>query len=444
MGVQHIFLVVVRKYRVLKSNALVESPNVDLKAQNDQIIVRTIDGEYKGEPRVIEDATSLVLDVDKKVYRDIAHGVHIQPNSIERPFPIWVCLQRNSEHSQDKHIWVLNLCSRQFLPVPIANICWVPSHEGRNGDLHTVISNPGQRGYEKQKRLPTIVQKRGSPEQTRLDDPFSSLLGFTKLSEKQRVKLYYEQLISMQQARETQLRIALRARNGFQRPLQFHTATDQRSKLPPFLSYDLSSSDEENTSRPLQARIRATQEQIPEGFCRCDCRYSDLGPTCFNRYPLHRHITDEQCQYGSMHRPHCIFAYHCPEHCVISGPGNSHAHCAVGGGVVEAVEGSDGDVEIESLPEQLQHLTDEPCFRDANRLLEDPDVREGSAPYIPTWCPNSGPASPDLAFLSGVQDDLYDATDLPEPAAPGTLWGRRGPQYRLHDLRTPEPPEMPI
>ncbi|KAI1123907.1 hypothetical protein F5Y10DRAFT_41458 [Nemania abortiva] len=394
MGNHQGFLVLVRKYRLLNSNVLVQSPNVDLNARTPRIIIRTIDEEYRGEPRVVDDATSLRDDADKRAYRDIAHGVYVSPESDARNFPIWVCLERNSEHRQDKHISVVNLYKLEFSVVPIANICWVPSHRATNGDVHTVISDPGKRGYVKETFVPTIIQNIRFPEQAKFSHPPSSLPGFTKLSEARRTELYNRQLMSMQEARTPRLG----------RLPRFHTAIDPNSSLPWFVTDDFSSSDEENTSP----------------------------------YPLHRHVTDEQCHFGSVRRSHRIPAAPRLDHGILNRSRKSGEYSVAESVAVEARRGLDEEVRIESLPDELQRLGHEHCFYDAERLQQDLDAQDWSAPDIQVSSPKPELGSPRVEMLPYPLDELNELVNFPEL---GTTWGQ-GPNY--HTLRTPEPPEMLI
>ncbi|KAI0099836.1 hypothetical protein GGR51DRAFT_386114 [Nemania sp. FL0031] len=392
------YLVLVRKYRLSKTNVLVESPNVDLNAQTPRIIIRTLDGDYKGEPRVIDDATSLRDDIDKRAYRDITHGVYISPESDAGNFPIWVCLGRNSEHRLDKHISVLNLYRLEFSVVPIANICWVPSHKASNGDVHTIISDPGRRGYAKETFIPTVIQNIRFPEQAKFSHPPSSLPGFTILGQKRRMELYNRQLMSMQAARTPCLR----------RLPQLYAPTNQHSGLPWFVNDDLPSSDEENT----------------------------------NPCPLHRHSADRQRHFDSINRLHRIFTSHRLEHDACSPssmePRELHAYSTTESVPNETEMGLSGDVGIESLPDELQRLGDEHCFRDAERLQQ--ITQDWSIPAMQAPFPNSGTSTPGVELLPDALDGFNQMGSIPELVPSGTIWGRRSPKY--HDLRTPEPPEM--
>ncbi|KAJ8125647.1 hypothetical protein O1611_g7992 [Lasiodiplodia mahajangana] len=389
------YLVLVRKYRLSKTNVLVESPNVDLNAQTPRIIIRTLDGEYKGEPRAIDDATSLRDDVDKRAYRDIAHGVYICAESDAGNFPVWVCLERNSEHRQDKHISVLNLYRLEFSVVPLANICWVPSHKASNGDMHTIISDPGRHGYTKETFIPTIIQNIRFPEQAKFSHPPSSLPGFTRLGQKRRMELYNRQLMGMQEARTPRLG----------RLPQLYTAINENSGLPWFVNDDLPSSDEENTN------------------------------TC----PLHRHSTDKQCHFSSMHRLHRIFASRTLEHCVTSSSSPTGlCEYSTESIPTETGTGLNPDIGIECLQDELQRLGDKHCFRDAEWLQQ--MTQDWNSPAIHAPSTDSGPGSPRVELLPDALDGLSEMGNLPELVAPGTIWGRQGPEY--HDLRTPEPPEM--
>ncbi|KAI0455748.1 hypothetical protein F5B21DRAFT_180767 [Xylaria acuta] len=452
------FWVLVRNYRLLENSSLVQSPNVDLKARLPQIIIRAVDGDYMGEPRTLDAVTSLGDAIDGTVYRNAAHGVYISSESHQGHFPLWVCLQRN-ERCRENHVWVLNLFNFKYLTVPIPKICWVPTHEAANGDLYTVISNPGKHGYSKEMYLPTVAQKIGLPEQASFKLPSSRLAGFTRLEPKAQEAFFKKQYMSIQERREITTRQLSWSRRGNQRR-QFHAASNEDLEIPEFFNDDFSS-DEESTRPMIQERIGKMQEQIAEGFCRCFCRYSDLGPTRLNPRPLHRHITDDDCNLGSSHRPHCIFAAHRLDHCVISGSGEQHEHCVTYGtpsSLVDSVptppiehQGADVnamvddtalvEIEIDSDDEELEigDLSGEPCSRDNERVPDGQGPEPWSALAVPY--PDSRPISPNVEFLPDSQGYLGMFDELSDLVFDMTA----AQSMILNDPKvfmTPEPPEL--
>ncbi|KAI0857785.1 hypothetical protein F4860DRAFT_333856 [Xylaria cubensis] len=459
------FWVLVRNYRLLENGLLVrvQSPNVDLRATFPQIIVRAIDGDYMGEPRTLHTATLLRDDNDRTVYRHAAHGVYISSDPHKDHFPLWVCLQQN-EGCRESHIRVLNLSNFEYLTVPVSKVCWVPTHEAADGDLYTVISSPGKHGYAKETYLPTVAQQIGLPEQAGFKLLPSSLAGFTRLGPERQEALFVKQYMSIQERFRARSRMPTRQvpwsrRESSRR--RFYTASDRDSENYGFFKDDFSS-DEESTSSLLQERIERIQEKTPEGFCRCPCRFSDLGPTCLNPNPLHRHVTDDDCNFGSSHHLHCIFAAHRPDHCVISGSREKHEHCVIYGTpsslvdsvpprteqqeadvnaavdntaivTIEIEDSDDEEVEIESLSDELGPLSSEPYSRD------DQDMEPWSDLSAP--CPESRPSSPGVEFLSDPHDNSEMSDDLFE-----FVFDTSAPQgmtsWNPSHFMTPEPPAI--
>ncbi|KAI0552272.1 hypothetical protein F4679DRAFT_84365 [Xylaria curta] len=461
------FWVLVRNYRLLENGLLlpVQSPNVDLRVNFPQIIIRAIDGDYMGEPRTLDTTTFLRDDIDRTVYRHAAHGVYIPSEPHKDHFPLWVCLQRN-ERCRESQIQVLNLSNFEYLTVPVSKVCWVPTHETADGDLYTVISSPGKHGYAKEMFLPTVAQQIGHPEQARFKIVPSSLAGFTRLGPERQEALFTKQYMSIQERHRARSRMATRQVPWSRRESKrrrFYAATDRDSENYGFFKDDFSS-DEESTSSLLQERMERIQEKTPEGFCRCPCPFSDLGPTCLNPNPLHRHVTDDACNFGSSHRRHCIFAAHRPDHCVISGSRENHEHCVIYGtpsSLVDSVpartehqeadvsaavdntavitieiDSDDEDLEIDSLSDELGPLSSEPYSRDDE--IMDQDMEPWSAPSSPY--PESRPISPGVEFLLDPHDDSEMSDDLLDfvfdtSATQSIMWN---PSI----LMTPEPPAM--
>ncbi|KAI0468855.1 hypothetical protein F4859DRAFT_185211 [Xylaria cf. heliscus] len=471
------FWVLVRNYRLLENNLLVQSPNVDLKVRTPQelrapqIIIRAINGDYMGEPRTLEAVTLLEGDINGAVYRHAAHGVYVSLESNGGHFPLWVCLQRD-ERCQEGHIWALNLFNFEYQTVPISKICWVPTHEAANGCLYTVISSPGKHGYTKEMYIPTVAQEIGLPEQAKFQLLSSSLAGFTRLEPERQEALFKKQYMSIQERHKTRSRISPQQPPWFKRGDQrqpFYTPNDEDSTVLRFLNDDLSS-DEESTSSLLEERVRNLQEQTTEGFCRCSCCFSDLGPTYVNPYPLHQHITDDNCNLGSSHRLHCIFAAHRLDHCVIpviNYSGEQHKHCATYGtpsgfvnsvptpvedhvvdfnatvdntAIVAVETGSDDEgFIIGYLSDELELFPDGPSSSESERMPDLQDMELWSASTV--LYPESRPISPMVEFLPDVQGDLGSFDELSDPAfdittAPSTIWN--DPSIFM----TPEPPEI--
>ncbi|KAI1423430.1 hypothetical protein F5Y12DRAFT_536540 [Xylaria sp. FL1777] len=458
--------VLVRNYRLLKTNSLVQSPNVALEAQGPRVIIREINGEYMEEPRVVDDIKSLGDDINRKAYHHAAHGVYISQETHAGNFPIWVCLER-SVNCQEYHLSVLNLYSFEFSVFPISKICWIPSHETADGELYTIISGPGKHGY-KETHLPAIVQKLGLPEQAKYAVPLSSLPGLTKLEPRRQQKLFNQQYMNFKQGYRACSRLTRLNLRGLGYQRQSHIGID--SEFPGFCRDDYLYSDEESTSSLPQNP--SVDESIPEGLCRCPCRYSDLGPTYLNLNPLHRHVTDSECDLGSDHQPHCIFGVHRLDHCVINGPGlgREHDHCVLSGShsmIVDPVMVNtehratganttvnriaaaeleiepDGDVETKSLPGELEDLAGQRCFRDSEKLLQDRDMQMWSIHHdTPLSSLESRQSSPAIEFFPDMPEDQERLGNLPDPAPDFTAI--QGPIVTDYDalMTTPEPPEI--
>ncbi|KAI0445809.1 hypothetical protein F4803DRAFT_108176 [Xylaria telfairii] len=456
------FWVLVRNYHLLENGLLVQSPNVDLRVRSPQIIIRAISGDYMGEPRTLESATSLRNAVDETVYPYAAHGVYIS-GSNEDYFPLWICLQRN-EPSQEGHVWVINLSSFEYLTLPISEICWVPTHEAADGKLFTVIGSPGKHGYAKETYLPTVAQELGFPEQAKFQLPASGLPGFTRLEPEKQEAFFKKQFMSIQERCKPRSRIAewqlpwSRRENQWR---QFYTTSDEDSEDPGFFKDDFSS-DDESINPQLE------EQQMSEDFCRCRCLYSDLGPTRLNPHPLHRHITDDDCNLGSSHRLHCIFAAHRPDHCVISSCSREqHKHCitlSTPSSLVDSVptpiehQGADVDatvdgtaivaIEIDSdddefgarpLSDKPELPSTEPCPSDSESVPDGQDVEPWSAfavPFSESWS-----MCPMVEFFPDTEGDLGWLDEPPDlvfnvDAAEHIMWNY--PNISM----TPEPPEI--
>jgi hypothetical protein len=261
------FWVPVRNYWLEKAKLLVQSPNVDLKAQVPRIIIRSLSGEYIGDPRVLDSITALQDDTQGRIYRNAAHGVRISPKSGTDNFPVWVCLERN-ESCREQDICIFNPSNLEFSVAAITSICWVPTHEAANGDLYTVIGTPGRHGYEKELRLPTIVQRIGCPGQAKLSLPPSSLSGLTKLEPARQEELFNQQYNHFQKAHRDRPTITLSTCQGLYNPQKrgrSHGVLDGDLELPGISKDDLPSSiDEESSIATIQNQGCMMEEQTSE------------------------------------------------------------------------------------------------------------------------------------------------------------------------------------
>ncbi|KAI0803567.1 hypothetical protein GGR55DRAFT_691608 [Xylaria sp. FL0064] len=427
-----LFWVLVRNDRLLATNSLVQSPNVDLKAHGPPVIVREISGEYMEEPHVVDDITLLGDDINKKHYRHAAHGVCISQRSHVGNFPVWVCLKRNL-HCQEYHLCVLNLYSFKFLVVPISSICWVPSHEATNGELYTIIGSPGRHGY-KETRLPTIKSKLGYPEQAIYAVPPSSLPELTKLEPRRQQELFSRQYMNIKQG--YRICSKLTQPNLHERKQRRRPYSASSPELPDFCHDGYLAIDEESTSHLVQAPIYEARGQVP----------------------------------GAKFLSHCIFGDHRPEHCVISDPRYCHEHCVVGG-IHLTIDGpamvtvehhaassntdmnhiatsgteteSGSEAGFKSLPDELERLTGQSCFRDSDKVLKDRDQQAWGTPVTPTSSLESRHTSPIEDFLLTTPEDLEGLDSLPDPAL--NIVMIQGTVVLDYDalITTPEPPEMP-
>ncbi|KAK5635775.1 hypothetical protein RRF57_011487 [Xylaria bambusicola] len=451
MACDPLFWVLVRNYRLLKTNSLVQSPHVDLDVYQPPIIIREINGEYMEEPRVINDTALLGDDNTRRNYRHAAHGVFISREYAD-DFPIWVCLERNMD-CKDNHLAVLNLFTFKFLVVPISSICWVPSHEARNGELYTIIGGPGIHGY-KEIRLPMIVQKLGLPWQAKFAVPLSSL-PLAKLEQDRQHALFDQQY------------------ERFKLPYGFRSLmkTDiygirQRSSHPQFYHPDHILKIQESTRHFYHNSINELQRQ---GFCRCSCRYVGLKPAYVDRNPLHKYITDAQYSLGPSHQIHCLFAAHRQVRCVVGSSIAHHGHDYIADeshlmtidpilanierptssantsesetymAVVETEDEANDDAEFIALPCELEILAGQPCFRDSDKVHEDIERQMWSIHNIPVLSSmESRPVTPGVEICPDMLVEPERSDSVPEIIDIITI--RRN--FRAI-VTTPEPPEMP-
>ncbi|GAW21329.1 hypothetical protein ANO14919_108480 [Xylariales sp. No.14919] len=260
---KRLFWVPVRDYRLLHTKSLVQSPHINLEAKVPRVIIRAIDGEYVGEPRVIDDAAALADDINGKIYSHAAHGVCVSLESHADGFPVWVCLKRN-EHCQENHVWVLNLFNSEFLVVPIANICWVPSHEAADGGLYTIIGDPGKHGYQGS-YLPAVTQELDLPRRAKLCLLPTDLPGFKRLEARRQQELFDRQYLNMKKDSEKcpkPDRLSLQCLRQPEQQQQPHAAVHGISKLPAFCEDPYS--DEERASPLPLNQIGGIQGPVPE------------------------------------------------------------------------------------------------------------------------------------------------------------------------------------
>ncbi|KAI1289119.1 hypothetical protein F5Y03DRAFT_63570 [Xylaria venustula] len=449
--------VLVRDYILLKTNSLVQSPSVDLRAHNPPIIIRGINGDYLEEPRIVDDIALLGDDFNRKDYRHAAHGVCFSREFHAFDFPVWVCLERNV-NIQEYHLWVLNLYSFKFLEVPISTICWIPSHVAANGELYTVIGSPGKHGY-KETRLPTIRQTPGLPEQAKFAVPFSNLPGLTKLEPERQQDLFYQQYMSTKQGHKTHQNPDLSKRR--------HPHKIISSELPGFCrGDDYISGDEEIVGGLDQASVGEIWQRIPEEFPHCTGSYLKLGPASLTLNLLHWHVKNSQCDLGSAHQSHCILA-HRPVRCVISGP--NHEHCVFSAGTIVVANSmatnvehlaagsntaadhnaaaetesnlDDEEVDSQFLLNELERFTGQHCFRDSDKAHEDRDLQIWSTQHTPESL-ESRQVSPVIDWFPKTPENQEILDILPDPclhftsAIQGTVV-----DYDAF-ITTPEPPEI--
>ncbi|KAI1366603.1 hypothetical protein F5Y08DRAFT_300565 [Xylaria arbuscula] len=220
-------------------------------------------------------------------------------------------------------------------------------------------------------------------------------------------------------------------------------------------------SGEENNRRVVQNTISEIQRQVPEGFCRCSCSYPGLEPSYINRNPLHKHLTDVECRFGSSHRLHCVFAAHRLGRCVV-GPSTTitHDHCVVGEEesritaeeqqttsaanplnkmtIAETEDERNNENTPYSLSYELEALVGQPSFHDSERVLQ--DMHTWTTPHDMPLSPSleSRPVSPSIEIFSEVPPNLERTDNLPDLVDIATI--QRNSRALM---TTPEPPEMP-
>ncbi|KAI8627843.1 hypothetical protein F5Y19DRAFT_156999 [Xylariaceae sp. FL1651] len=469
------YRVLVRNYYCSKTNSLVQSPNVDLKARLPSVIVRSIDQDYAGDPRIIDSATQLREDLDKKVYHDSAHGVYISPTSRLNNFPLWVCLEQ-SDRCRDNEIYVFNLSTFECSANAIETICWVPSHEAANGDLYTVIGRPLKQGFEKELRLPVIMQRICLPRQAKFRLlQFSSLSRLMKLDPIRQAAFFDQQYMHIRKGYCILHTITLNKTEYLSSsapPRHLLGTFDEDLEIPKFCVSTYNSdddslflSDEDLIETPFHEQQSGVRGQSIKGFCRCPCRYPDLGPTCLNPLPLHRHVTDDQRPLGSSHQNHCVYAAHREDRCVISSSENPHEHCPrdnmhstttrsspsqIENQGAEDTPGANAPIAIQAEIEQtqgleeflspaLERLPDVPCFRDSDKLFDHLEILPLN---VDVYCPDSRPISPPPESILYPQVDLEELDCLPSTildsaVMQGPVWN---PRVDSNAFMTPEPP----
>ncbi|TGJ78537.1 hypothetical protein E0Z10_g10226 [Xylaria hypoxylon] len=294
--------------------------------------------------------------------------------------------------------------------VSIANICWVPSHEATNGDLYTIIGDPGRHGYQIS-RLPAIVQNLGIPRQAKFGFLPTSLSGFKKLEPRRQQELFDHQYLNMKRGSKRCPRLGHLNLYGPGQRQRSHTVTDEGSELPDFCQDSFPSSEKERTCPLLQDRFRSIQEPVPEDH-------------------NHRH-----CVTGGNHLTIVDFTSANFEHQAAST--NTGVNYTVAADETEIELGDHAD--NESLYSELGLLAGQPWF------LEDQAKQTWSNLDIPMPYPESRQNSPVIGFFPDTHDD-QDSTDLLGPVLDSTADQETGwiqPVIDSHFLiTTPEPREM--
>ncbi|KAI5922310.1 hypothetical protein F4810DRAFT_291796 [Camillea tinctor] len=332
--------VIVRDYHWSKNNYRVQSPNLDLRSNALNFIVRPLQGNNKDESWIVDPKLDLRDDIKSDAYLTEANGLFIPTTSDTGYFPVWVPVQGgNVERKGGNETFVVNLKTFEGLFVPVDKICWIPSHEASDdsGNLYTVI---GTRKMGHNDTTICFSQQYGLPGQAKFELlPPSVLSACNKLDEARQQRLFEFQLeVKHMSHRVRGSVMAILSRifvspyrlNKGRRPLQ--AIFDERMNISryiarcgggDFLDAEVDDSDVDSTNdHPTTDR----QEPANQRYT-CGCKYLDLGPTYLTRYPPHTHIKDDECPLGSNHTKHCIFADHRPNHCVIPSSHEPHHHC---------------------------------------------------------------------------------------------------------------------
>ncbi|KAI1499991.1 hypothetical protein F5X99DRAFT_259915 [Biscogniauxia marginata] len=330
-----IFSVLVRDYHWSKNDYRVQSPNLDLRSAASNLIIRPLQGNNKDEPWIVDTISDLRDDIQGEAYQTEAHGVFISATSEADYFPVWVPIQGDSVGSEDNKIYVVNLKTFEGLTVAVAEICWIPTHEGPDGSLYTVIGTSRKMGHDKS--VMVLIQHPGLPDQVRFNILAPSVFsGYVKLDSARKQKLFDWQFDWHLIARNGKYRfrgeVMQLASQIFLSPYRHDDGRSPFRKVldgskwrlwEDFLDVKVDTSDFNSTyDNSSRDRVGASSQRY-----NCRCTYSDLGPTLLNPQPPHRHVKDDECPLGSAHSKHCIFAGHLSMHCVIPNSGKPHEHC---------------------------------------------------------------------------------------------------------------------
>ncbi|KAI1380010.1 hypothetical protein F4677DRAFT_301719 [Hypoxylon crocopeplum] len=385
----------VRNYHWSHQNTVVQSPVLNLISPVPSLIVRPLEGIDRDEPRIINNVVDLRDDIHDDAYQDEAHGVFISTDSqgID-PFPVWVPV--NYHKCEENEVHVVNLKTFEATNIPIAHICWVPGLEAPDGNLYTIIGAP--REMLRAMQVIVLVQKIGCPKDVKLTflEP-SVLAGYKEIGDVRKKKLFEIQLIALRTESGPPSEITLGAYRLYSSPYRHDRDRHSLDQIlvgdfeiprPPRFDYGShdsfdSSSDDDSL---YDAPICVSLVESPNRPYSCDCRYADLHPTSYNPRPNHRHGTDDECDLGSTHVKHCIFADAAPDKCVIPGSGEPHRHCIDPFQAMETelqtIAGTSCFVEGETLLEQAENELDnpdpidlEPVFVDSPSIesLPEPD-----------------------------------------------------------------------
>ncbi|CAJ2504525.1 Uu.00g119190.m01.CDS01 [Anthostomella pinea] len=162
MAIQNLPVVLrvpVRDYLLGGKRLLVQSSNLDLQSATPNIIVRHVEGNIKNETRIVKSAEELTPDGKGKVYHAEAHGILVSATSKASHSPVWVPGNINKASKKDE-TYVVDLATFEASKVPIAQVCWVPSRQGPDGTLYTILGSTLRLAMEKSKheeRIPVIV-----------------------------------------------------------------------------------------------------------------------------------------------------------------------------------------------------------------------------------------------------------------------------------------------
>ncbi|KAI0011391.1 hypothetical protein F4779DRAFT_637234 [Xylariaceae sp. FL0662B] len=412
----------VRNYRWSRDNILVQSPVLDLNSLmlTTTLVVRPLTGTHEQEPRIIRTVTELSDDIRGEHYEAEAHGVFVPmnlPNIYN--YPVWAI------GCQENKIPVVNLTTFEAFDASIFEICWVPGFEAPDHSCHTVLGAPQK--IAGGVKVLTIRHQLGPPREVEfnlLDQ--RTLARYDKIGPARKKTLFKEQLRAIRASLKSISESLLNTKCVS--PSPDNSPSSQRL-LGEMLNYDFDSSDDESLYHKPKYTPLAKD---PSYRYTCDCKYADLGPTCWNLRPRHRHVQDRECALGMAHAKHCIFTDHEPPVCVIPSSGEPHEHC------VESME---------VLQSELERSFGQSCCADADGLLDVEKVTNFDLPDVPLPSLESPPPTPradpsEQMMLDGYEpertelDRLPDLGFLAETAMEGPIWG---PRMDHNMYMSPEP-----